>query len=231
MSHSKRKAPLITETNPKSPISEAYKILRTNIEFSNLEENIRVIMVTSTKMNEGKSTTSANMAVTYAQSSKRVLLIDADMRKPTQHHIFDVSNREGLTSVLSNQKELDDVLVSTSIPNLSLLPAGPVPPNPSEMLGSTRMDALLEKSKESFDIIVIDTPPIMIVTDAQIVAAKSDGVVLVIDSGNVKKEAALKAKISLDHVKARVLGVVLNNINRKNAEGYYYYYGSNKESS
>ncbi|MBJ6359782.1 CpsD/CapB family tyrosine-protein kinase [Paenibacillus sp. GCM10012307] len=228
MSRLKLKAPLITETNPKSPISEAYKILRTNIEFSNLEENIRVIMVTSTKMNEGKSTTSANMAVTYAQSSKRVLLIDADMRKPTQHHIFNVSNREGLTSVLSNQKDLNDVIVSTSVPNLNMIPAGPVPPNPSEMLASARMDILLKKTKEFYDIIVIDTPPIMLVTDAQIVAAKSDGVVLVIDSGNVKKDAALKAKANLEHVKARVLGVVLNNINRKNAEGYYYYYGSNK---
>ncbi|WP_338553114.1 CpsD/CapB family tyrosine-protein kinase [Paenibacillus sp. KS-LC4] len=224
MSRSKPDWPLITETNPKSPISEAYRILRTNIDFSNLEEEIRILMVTSTKMNEGKSTTSANIAVTYAQSNKKVLLIDADMRKPTQHQLFRVSNQVGLTSVLSNQKEWETAIQTTSVSGLSLLPAGPVPPNPSEMLASKRMDQLLGKMKEHYDIIIVDTPPIMVVTDAQIVASKSDGVVLVIDSGTVKKEAAIKAKASLEHVKARILGVVLNKIKRSSSEGYLYYY-------
>lgn len=224
MSRSKPNWPLITETNPKSPISEAYRILRTNIDFSNLEEEIRTLMVTSTKMNEGKSTTSANIAVTYAQSNKKVLLIDADMRKPTQHQLFRVSNQIGLTSVLSNQKEWEAAIQTTSVSGLSILPAGPVPPNPSEMLASKRMDQLLEKMKEHYDIIIVDTPPIMVVTDAQIVASKSDGVVLVIDSGTVKKEAAIKAKASLEHVKARILGVVLNKIKRSSSEGYLYYY-------
>ncbi|ANY67330.1 capsular biosynthesis protein [Paenibacillus sp. BIHB 4019] len=224
MSRTKPNWPLITETNPKSPISEAYRILRTNIDFSNLEEEIRTLMVTSTKMNEGKSTTSANIAVTYAQSNKRVLLIDADMRKPTQHQLFRVSNQIGLTSVLSNQKEWENAIQATSVSGLSILPAGPVPPNPSEMLASKRMDQLLEKMKEHYDIIIVDTPPIMVVTDAQIVASKSDGVVLVIDSGTVKKEVAIKAKASLEHVKARILGVVLNKIKRSSSEGYLYYY-------
>ncbi|KQO15779.1 CpsD/CapB family tyrosine-protein kinase [Paenibacillus algorifonticola] len=224
MSRTKPNWPLITETNPKSPISEAYRILRTNIDFSNLEEEIRTLMVTSTKMNEGKSTTSANIAVTYAQSNKRVLLIDADMRKPTQHQLFRVSNQIGLTSVLSNQKEWETAIQATSVSGLSILPAGPVPPNPSEMLASKRMDQLLEKMKEHYDIIIVDTPPIMVVTDAQIVASKSDGVVLVIDSGTVKKEVAIKAKASLEHVKARILGVVLNKIKRSSSEGYLYYY-------
>ncbi|RXZ83386.1 polysaccharide biosynthesis tyrosine autokinase [Paenibacillaceae bacterium] len=223
MSRSNRSWPLITESNPKSPISEAYKILRTNIEFSNLEEDVQTIMVTSSKMSEGKSTTSANIAVTYSQANKRVLLIDADLRKPTQHQVFSVSNRLGLTSALSNQHDLEEVLASTSVPNLTVLPSGPIPPNPSEMLASKRMTALLEKTRELFDIIIVDTPPITVVTDSQIVAAKCDGVIMVIDAGSVKKEAALKAKMSLEHVKARILGVVLNNVNRKDAEGYYYY--------
>lgn len=220
---------LITETNPKSPISEGYRILRTNIEYSSIDQSLQIIMVTSSKPSEGKSTTCANMAVAFAQSNKRVLLIDADLRKPTQHHIFGKSNRFGLTTALFNQKELQDVIQQTNTDNLSLIPSGPTPPNPSELLSSNRMAALLETTKSMYDMIIIDTPPILFVTDAQIVAAQSDGVVLVVDSGKVKKDVALKAKASLDHVKAKLLGVVLNNINRKHADSYYYYYGDKNE--
>ncbi|MBD2848583.1 polysaccharide biosynthesis tyrosine autokinase [Paenibacillus sp. IB182496] len=231
MSRTKRRWPLITESNPQSPISEAYKMLRTNVAFSNLDDEIRTIMVTSSTMGEGKSTTSANIAVTYAQAHRTVLLIDADMRKPTQHHIFDVSNRGGLTSVLSQQQELKDALLTTSIAGLSILPSGPIPPNPSEMLVSRRMNALLETASRLYDVVIIDTPPIMMVTDAQIVASKCDGVVLVIDSGHVKRESARKAKASLEHVNARLLGVVLNNVKRSKAESYYAYYGEQAGSS
>jgi capsular exopolysaccharide synthesis family protein len=187
-------------------------------------------MVTSSNPSEGKSTTCANMAVAFAQTNKRVLLIDADMRKPTQHHIFGKSNRVGLTTALFNHKELSDVIQLTNTDHLSIISAGPTPPNPSELLSSKRMGALLESTKEMYDVILIDTPPIMFVTDAQIVAAQSDGVVLVIDSGKVKKDVALKAKASLDHVKAKLIGVVLNNINRKHADSYYYYYGETKDA-
>ncbi|TFE28184.1 CpsD/CapB family tyrosine-protein kinase [Cohnella luojiensis] len=220
---------LITETNPKSPISEGYRILRTNIEYSSIDQSLQVIMVTSSKPSEGKSTTCANMAVAFAQTNKRVLLIDADLRKPTQHHIFGKSNRFGMTTALFNQKELQDVIQHTNTENLSIIPAGPTPPNPSELLSSKRMTAMLEATKGMYDMIIIDTPPILFVTDAQIVAAQSDGVVLVVDSGKVKKDVALKAKASLDHVKAKLLGVVLNNINRKHADSYYYYYGEKNE--
>lgn len=228
MSRSIHNDQLITDSNPKSPISEAYKILRTNIEFSNVDEKLQTIMITSTKMSEGKSTTSANLAVTYAQSNKKVLLIDADLRKPTQHHIFKLSNRFGLTSLLSHQNDLDDVLLQTSVDNLSVIPSGPIPPNPSEMLESKRMGALLEELKQRFDIIIIDTPPVLAVTDSQIVAAQCEGVIMVIDSGRVKKDAALKAKASLELVNARIIGVVINNIKRNDAEDYYYY-GVRKE--
>lgn len=230
MSRSTSNWSLITETNPKSPISESYRMLRTNIEFSAIDQSMQIIMVTSSKPSEGKSTTSANIAVAFAQSNKKVLLIDADMRKPVQHRLFGKSNRIGLTTALFQQKELGDVVQMTNTDNLWFMSAGPTPPNPSELLSSNRMAALLEAAKRSYDVIIVDTPPILFVTDAQIVAAQSDGVVLVVDSGKVKKEIAAKAKASLDHVKAKVIGVVLNNVARERSDSYYYYYGEKSEA-
>ncbi|WP_424767448.1 CpsD/CapB family tyrosine-protein kinase [Paenibacillus sp. sgz302251] len=217
---------LITQRNPKSPISESYRMLRTNIEFSTINQKLQIIMVTSSKPSEGKSTTCANLAVAFAQASKRVLLIDADLRKPSQHHIFGTSNRNGLTTALFNQNRLEDVVQHTSTDNLFIVHAGPTPPNPSELLSSEQMANLLDEARKKYDVILVDTPPIMSVTDAQIVATKSDGVVLVIDSGQVKKELVLKAKAALEHVNAKLLGVVLNNINRRNSDSYSYYYGA-----
>ncbi|WP_281885446.1 CpsD/CapB family tyrosine-protein kinase [Paenibacillus sp. YYML68] len=216
--------PIITHENPKSPISEAYRTLRTNIQFSAIDEDLRILMVTSAGPGEGKSTTLTNLAVAYAQTDLKVVLIDADLRKPTMHHTFTQTNRWGLTSVLAGQAQLDEVIRETYIPNLSIITAGPIPPNPSEMLSSKRMTALLDELKSRYDIVLIDTPPALAVTDAQIVATKCDGVILVVDSGKVKRDMAIKAKANLDHVKARILGVVLNNMDRKNAESYYYYY-------
>ncbi|WP_141501951.1 CpsD/CapB family tyrosine-protein kinase [Paenibacillus luteus] len=221
---------LITELNPKSPISEGYRMLRTNIEFSTINQKLQIIMVTSSKPSEGKSTTCANMAVAFAQANKKVLLIDADLRKPSQHHIFGKSNRSGLTTALLNQLELRDIIQFTNTENLSIIQAGPTPPNPSELLSSDPMALLLKRAREQFDVIIVDTPPIMSVTDAQIVATQSDGVVLVIDSGKVKKDVVLKAKASLDHVKARLIGVVLNKINRNHSDIYSYYYGEKNDA-
>ncbi|OME80791.1 capsular biosynthesis protein [Paenibacillus sp. FSL A5-0031] len=221
---------LITELNPKSPISEGYRMLRTNIEFSTINQKLQIIMVTSSKPSEGKSTTCANMAVAFAQANKKVLLIDADLRKPSQHHIFGKSNRSGLTTALLNQLKLEDIIQFTNTENLSIIQAGPTPPNPSELLSSEQMAELLKTARERYDVVIIDTPPIMSVTDAQIVATQSDGVVLVIDSGKVKKDVALKAKASLEHVKANLIGVVLNKINRNHSDIYSYYYGEKTEA-
>ncbi|TVY10390.1 CpsD/CapB family tyrosine-protein kinase [Paenibacillus cremeus] len=221
---STNKRPIITHENPKSPISEAYRTLRTNIEFSAIDEEIKVIMVTSAGPGEGKSTTITNLAVAYAQADKRVVLIDADLRKPTMHHTFQMSNRWGLTNVLSGQATLQEVVRETEIVHLDVITSGPIPPNPSEMLASKRMTAFLDELRGKYDVILIDTPPALAVTDAQLVATKCDGVVLVIDSGKVKRDMAIKAKANLDYVKAKILGVVLNNMDRKNAESYYYYY-------
>jgi capsular exopolysaccharide synthesis family protein len=225
--NNKRK--IITHENPKSPISEAYRALRTNIQFSAIDEDLKVIMVTSAGPGEGKSTTINNLAVAYAQSDKRVLLIDADLRKPTVDSAFNVSNRLGLTSLLTNQVQLNEVVRDSIVPNLDILTSGPIPPNPSEILASKRLVSLLDELKGSYDLILIDTPPAIAVTDAQIVATKCDGVILVVDSGKVKRDIAAKAKANLEHVKARILGVVLNNVERKNKDSYYYYYYGNKE--
>lgn len=222
--------PIITHSNPKSPISEAYRTLRTSIDFSSVDVPIRTLMLTSAGPGEGKSTTTANVAVAFAQSDRKVLVIDADLRKPTMHHTFHRSNRRGLTTVLAGQVDWQSAVVDTDVPNLDLLPAGPVPPNPSEMLASKRMGELLNQLKEHYDMIVIDTPPALAVADAQIMATRCDGVVLVIQAGKVKKDAALKLKANMDFVKARILGVVLNNVNRKTGEGYYYYYYYGTES-
>jgi capsular exopolysaccharide synthesis family protein len=221
--------PIITHSNPKSPISEAYRTLRTNIQFSAIDEDMNIIMITSAGPGEGKSTTISNLAVVYAQSGKRVLIIDADLRKPTMHHTFNISNRKGLTNLLTGQSTIDEVIVSSGIENLFILASGPIPPNPSEILSSKRMKNLMEELSRNFDTILIDAPPTLAVTDSQIIAARCKGVLLVIDSGKVKREIAQKAKASLERVNARILGVVLNNVNRSSGEVYYYYYYGKKD--
>jgi len=227
VSQSKSKRQLITITNPRSPISESYRSLRTNIEFSSIDEKLQVLMVSSAGPGEGKSTTITNLAVTFAQSEKKVILIDADLRKPTAHHTFALSNRWGLSSVISQQSKLEEVIQASDIPNLDVITSGAIPPNPAEMMNSKKMTSLLEQLRQMYDIILIDTPPLLAVTDAQIVSTKSDGVILVVDQGKVKRDIAGKAVKSLESVNARILGVVLNNVKRKaNEEAYYYYYGA-----
>jgi capsular exopolysaccharide synthesis family protein len=215
---------LITEINPRSPISEAYRILRTNIEFSMIDQNIQVIMITSAGPGEGKTTTVANLAITYAQQGKKVVVIDADMRKPTLHSRFQLSNRTGLSNLLSGQIPLEDAVKETHIANLYAIPSGTIPPNPSEILASKRMKSVVEDLKQQFDLVIFDTPPALVVTDAQIASTLCDGVLLVIDSGKVKREHAIKMKSAFDYVNARVLGVILNNRDRNDTESYYYYY-------
>ncbi|WP_151736556.1 CpsD/CapB family tyrosine-protein kinase ['Paenibacillus yunnanensis' Narsing Rao et al. 2020] len=218
---------LITVTNPRSPVSEAFRTLRTNIDFSSVDERIQVIMVTSTGPEEGKSTVTANLAAAYAQADKKVLLIDGDLRKPTAHKTFSLSNRHGLSSLLSQQSSLKEAIQVSDIANLSILTSGPIPPNPAEMMASNRMNALLQELRQLYDVVLVDTPPLLAVTDAQIIASKSDGVIMVVSYGKVKREIAAKAKSNLDRVGAKMLGVVLNNVKRKASEGYYYYYYGN----
>ncbi|MFE8701763.1 CpsD/CapB family tyrosine-protein kinase [Cytobacillus sp. FJAT-54145] len=216
---------LITKRNPRSPISEQYRTIRTNIEFSSIEEKIRSIAVTSSGPGEGKSTTVANLAIVFAQQGKKVLLIDADMRKPTVHYTFHLNNFHGLTNILTKQKSLSETVNETEVENLYVLTSGPIPPNPAEILGSKAMDELLEEIYNKFDLVLMDTPPVLAVTDAQILANKSSGTILVVNSGKTEVDAALKAKELLLNSKGKLLGVVLNQKKAKESQ-YYYYYGT-----
>ncbi|WP_047150832.1 CpsD/CapB family tyrosine-protein kinase [Aneurinibacillus tyrosinisolvens] len=225
-----RYSKLVAHWNPKSPIAEAYRTIRTNIQFAGVDREIKTILVTSTGPSEGKSTTSANLAIVMAQSDKKTVYIDADMRKPTGHHTFHVPNRKGLTSYLAGQAALDEVLQSTEIPNLLVIPAGPIPPNPAELLGSKRMTSFLEQLKQQFDYIVIDTPPTVAVADSTILATQVDGCILVVNAGKTNRDLALKAKQQLENVNAPLLGVVLNNKEIKGNNYYYYYYGEKQNN-
>ena len=216
----------MAQYDPKSPISEQYRTIRTNIIYSGIDEEIRSIMVTSSGPGEGKSTTTANLAVVFAQQGKTVLLVDADLRKPTVHYTFKLTNHNGLTTVLTNQIGLMEAVNKTDESNLYVLPSGPVPPNPSELLGSKAMKHFMEKALEEFDLIIFDTPPVLAVTDAQILGNLCQGSVLVVSSGKTEKDSLIKTKELLTSTNGRLLGVVLNN-KKIDKKGSYYYYGTN----
>lgn len=214
---------LITISNPRSPIAEAYRTLRTNLEFSNLDKSLRALVVTSASSEEGKSTTLANLAVTIAQSGKRVILVDADLRRPTQHQIFDLKNNAGLTDIVRDESLLaNPPLQETSVPNLHVLTSGQTPPNPAEILGSKRMSEIIAALLERADMVLLDAPPLLAVTDAAVLSSKVDGVLLVVSAGKTKRENARKAQAQLEKINARVIGAVLNNVKAESGAQYYY---------
>ncbi|WP_245399892.1 CpsD/CapB family tyrosine-protein kinase [Niallia sp. Man26] len=217
---------VIAQYDPKSPISEQYRTIRTNILFSSVDEEIRTIMITSTGPGEGKSTTAANLAVVFAQQGKTVLLVDADLRKPTVHYTFNTINTSGLTSVLTSQISLMEAVQAYDEKNLFILPSGPIPPNPSELLSSRAMKNFMDQALEEFDIVLFDTPPVLAVTDAQILANICQGSLLVVSSGSTEKESLMKAKELLSASNGKILGVVLNN-KKLDKHNNYYYYGTN----
>ncbi|KKI93252.1 capsular biosynthesis protein [Bacillus sp. SA1-12] len=215
---------LISLSNPKSPIAEQFRTIRTNIQFTSVDEELKTIIVTSAGPAEGKSTTTANLAVVFAQQGKKVLMIDADLRKPTVHYTFNKENYIGLSNVLTKQETLVEAIQTTSQENLFVLTSGPIPPNPSELLGSKGMKSMLEEAKQEFDVIILDSPPVLAVTDAQVLSNVTDGVVLVTSAGKTEVDSAKKAKELLQSAKAKILGVVLNNKKAQDSQ-YYYYYG------
>ncbi|MFC4775854.1 CpsD/CapB family tyrosine-protein kinase [Paenibacillus sp. GCM10023252] len=223
MSKSHNARPIVTDANPMSPISEAYRTLRTNLQYAQTEAPLQLLMVTSANSKEGKTTTLMNLAVTYAQSELKVLLVDADMRKPTAHHTFGLSNRTGLSHLLSGQASFGDTVQHSRIHGLDVVTSGPIPPNPSELLGSSRMDSLLTSLRQKYDMVLIDTPPVLAVSDAQVVSVRCDGVLLVVNARSAKRQQAVKARNALEFVNARIVGVALNQTSLREANSYYEY--------
>ncbi|HDR7899486.1 TPA: CpsD/CapB family tyrosine-protein kinase, partial [Bacillus cereus] len=210
---------LITHKEPKSRIAEQYRNIRTNIEFTSVDNHIRSIIVTSVDPGDGKTTTIANLAVVFGQQGKKVLLIGADLRKPTLQNLFAAYSPNGLTNLLSGQTSFVQCIQKTDIENVYVMSAGPIPPNPAELLGYRKMDEVLLEAYKMFDIVLIDTPPVMAVTDAQILANKCDGVVLVARSEKTEKDKLIKVKQILDKASGKLLGVILND-KREEQEPY-----------
>lgn len=215
---------LITVHKPKSPISEQYRTIRTNLEFTAIDGELKTVIITSSTSGEGKSTTASNLAVVYAQQGKRVLLLDCDMRRPTSHFTFRLPNGIGLSTVLAKKSTFDKAINSTRIENLDLLSAGPIPPNPSELLSSKMMDWLLSELKNQYYIIILDAPPLMQVADTRLLSRKVDGVVLVVSCDKSDRHMVVKAKEQLKLADAHILGVVLNKREPQGRDDYYYYY-------
>lgn len=215
---------LISHTSPKSPIAEAYRMIRTNVQLSQADGKIKCLLITSPGPGEGKSTTAVNLGVTLAQMGFKTLLIDTDLRRPTLHRFFEIEKKRGLTNVLFDGAETENIHAISGIDHLYVMPSGLLPPNPSELLGSQKMKLLLESLKEQFDFVILDSPPIIAVTDAQVIAPATDGVLLVVRAGFSQLDAVKRTKSLLAVSKARLLGVVLNDVRAEHTYGTYYYY-------
>ena len=223
---------LVTQNDPKNPAAEAYRVIRTSIQFAQAGKELKTIAITSCTPNEGKSMTIANLAIVLTQAGKSVLIMDCDMRNPTVHKNFNLSNKVGLSSCISMGTAVADAVQETAIEGLDALTAGVIPPNPSELLGSERMQNILQRAKEEYDYVLIDTPPVLPVTDSLVLGSMVDGLILVIDSGEIKVEMARDVKNQLVHSGANILGVVLNKVRSEHhgyGYGYYYYYGHDGE--
>ncbi len=212
---------LVAFHDARSPVAEAYRTLRTNIQFSSLDKPLRTLLVTSTTPDEDKGTTVANLAITIAQTEQRVILVDCDLRRPGLHTLFGLSHEQGLTDAILDQSDAPLPLQPTQVPGLRLLASGPLPPRPSDLLGSQRMKAVLSRLLTEADIVLFDTPPVTVVTDAAVLATCTDGVLLVLKAGKTRRDRAREARRLLEKVKANIIGVVLNNARLETSYGYY----------
>lgn len=212
---------LITLTDPRSPASEAYRTLRTNLSFYSLDDPIRTLVVTSPTPSDGKSVTVANLAITMAQSGRRTILVDCDLRRPSLHALFGVENDAGLTSMILDEEQAAPLL-QTGVDNLWLLPSGPLPPNPADLLGSRQVDRVIESLLERADIVLLDAPPVVGFTDAAVLGARVDGVLLVLRSGRTRREHAERAKAQLERANVRVIGATLTDAPLESGPGEYY---------
>ncbi|MDM7532892.1 CpsD/CapB family tyrosine-protein kinase [Lacticaseibacillus paracasei] len=217
---------LVAFAEPKHVVAEQFRTVRTNIEFAGAAlDKCQIVMFTSSAMSEGKSTVAANVAVTWAQAGRKVLLIDCDLRRPTVHATFRTLNLEGVTSILTGKTKADDVVENTFVNDLSIITSGPVPPNPSELLNSKRMGALLDWAREHYDIIVLDVPPVLAVSDVQVLVPKTDGVVVVANMGKTLKGDMRRTVEVLNLAQAKILGSVERVRAKHGDKGYGYGYG------
>jgi non-specific protein-tyrosine kinase len=217
------KPDLITLTDPRSPAAEAYRTLRTNLTFAGLDKPIESLIVTSAAPGDEKSTTLANLAVAMAQGERRTILVDADLRRPQLHEIFNIANEPGLTALFVDPETLaDPPLVETGVENLTLLPSGALPPNPADLLGSHRMEEIIAALRAQADILLFDAPPVIAVSDAAVLGTKVDGVLLVVGAGKTRRDHAQQAREQLERVRARIVGAVLTSAPRDVSLGGYY---------
>lgn len=234
--HSQKKLPVLTDKTSFSVV-EAYKTIRTNLMFATQNPGCKRIIITSTAPNEGKSVNCTNLAITLAQTESNVLIIDCDLRKPTIHKLFKVKGIPGLSEVLAGMNSINEVLHETAYPNLQVICGGTVPPNPAELLNSPVMDELLNVLSKSYDFILFDTPPINVVSDALVLSAKTDGVVLIVKQGETTHPELKHALNSLGFAQAKVLGIILNGVEGGRKYGYSRYgyakygygYGKNRK--
>lgn len=222
---------LIVLNNPKSPVTEAYRSIRTNLNFMSPDKPLKTLIVTSSAAAEGKSLTLVNLALSIAQNGKKVIIIDADLRKPMQHKFFEMTNFNGLSSILTGEIGFEEALRETSVEGVSLISTGVIPPNPAELLASRKMEEILKRAQEKADMVLIDTPPVIAVTDASILASKVDGVILVVASHQTHDQILVKSREILERAQANIVGVVLNKypVHHENQYYHYYYYGHHKK--
>jgi protein-tyrosine kinase len=223
-----REYDLVAHTHSQSPLAEAFRTLRTNLGFADVEGGCRSILISSPSPRDGKSAVISNLAVVLAQADKKVILVDCDLRKPVQHRIFNLSNLKGLTNYLLDQVSWEEAVQSGPLPNLKVLTSGPIPPNPAEILGSSRTKNFWISLREEFDYILIDSPPVLAVTDSVILSGQVDGVILVLRPGTTRNNIAVQAKEQFVMAGARLLGVVFNQVRINSPDyqyAYYYYYG------
>lgn len=227
-------AKLITVAHPKSPISEQFRTIRTNVNFMAIDKPIKTLALTSANVSEGKSTITDNLAIVWAQTGQRVLLIDADLRRPTLHTTFNKSNQEGLTTILTsgtNSVDLRQIVQASGVENLDILTSGPIPPNPAELLSSQRMNTLIESVKSIYDMVIVDVPPMLEVTDTQVLSHYLDAMALVVKQGQTQKLAVKRAVELLNLAHANLLGYVMNDVNADGDAGYGYGYGYGTDSA
>ncbi|WP_112182085.1 MULTISPECIES: CpsD/CapB family tyrosine-protein kinase [Paraliobacillus] len=213
---------LLARSNPMSVITEQYRTVRTNLEFMAVDSNINAMIVTSPGPGEGKTMTSANLAVVFAQQDKKVLIVDADMRKPALHLRFRKNNQTGLSNILAGHMGLKETVLESGVPNLDLVTCGPIPPNPSELLGSKAMKDFLIEARETYDLIIFDTPPALAVADSQVLATICDGALLVFRSKHTESGGVQKTVELFEMTHTKILGIVLNDQEKKKSNHYQY---------